>query len=103
MSSSTAVRASRVAGTIGAVKWVLVALMLLAAGISVLVALMSGEASALGIGLGVAFASVIYAVGIWVLFGWFELTLRALADITTNTAGLLPQQQFQQYQGPPAY
>lgn len=86
MSTNTAVRSARVAGTIGGVKWVLVGLMLLAAAVGMLAALVSGEPQALGIGLAVAFVSVIYAVGIWVLFGWFELTLRALGEIAQNTA-----------------
>ena len=112
MSNTTATRATRVASTIGVFKWVLISLLLLAGLIGVIIAFASGEASTVGIGLGVAFGAIIYSLGIWVLFGWFEHTLRALAEITTNTAaGFAPQFQAppqfeappQRFQTPPAY
>jgi hypothetical protein len=112
VSTTTAIRAARVASTIGVFKWILISLLLLAGLIGVIAAFASGEASTVGIGLGVAFGAIIYSLGVWVLFGWFEHTLRALAEITTNTAaGFAPQFQTppqfqappQQFQAPPAY
>ena len=77
--------AIRVATTIGVIKWILVSLALLA-GVITVIAMFSDEttsSSLIGVGGGVA--AILYALMVWVLFGWFEHTLRALAEIATNT------------------
>jgi hypothetical protein len=85
MSNETAARAARVASTIGVFKWIMILIVLLAGVITLALTFANGESSAVGIGLAAAVGAVLYALMIWVLFGWFELTLRALAAITTNT------------------
>jgi hypothetical protein len=97
MNNTAAVRAARVASTIGVVKWILMAVILLAAVVTLLVGLTSGESSTFAIGLGAAVGGILYALLIWVLFGWFEHSLRALSEIVANTAGIRTGVGAQQY------
>ncbi|MBC9734918.1 hypothetical protein [Nocardioides marmotae] len=77
--------ANLVATTIGTVKWVAVAGFALLGAFGVLGGLLSGEVSGVLVGLMVLVASALCALLMWVLFGWFEQTLRMLADIAVNT------------------
>lgn len=76
--------AARVARTIGTFKWVLVAAALVAGVIGFAVGLTT-EAGAT-IAFGSAAGAAVYAVSVWVLFGWFQHTLGMLAAISANTA-----------------
>jgi small-conductance mechanosensitive channel len=94
--------AVRVATTIGVFKWILVCLTLLA-GVITAIAMLSDNSSdySTTIGVGAVLGAILYALMTWVLFGWFEHTLRALAQIATNTA--VPASSYQQapqYQQP---
>jgi hypothetical protein len=80
------VAAVRVAATIGAAKWTLVSLLALF-GVGSLVMSMAAAASgdSAALSFAVFIVCTIYAVLVWVLFGWFEHTLRLLSSIATNT------------------
>jgi hypothetical protein len=75
---------SGVAVAIGAIKWVIIAVLLVA-----------GAGSAISIELSTTLprvweivtlvATAVCCLGVWVLFGWFEHTLRSLVRIERNT------------------
>lgn len=77
--------AARVAGMIGVVKWVIVAVQILAGLISMLGINSSGSGPAWAVVVApvVALMSALFT---WVLFGWFQHTLGMLAAISANTA-----------------
>jgi hypothetical protein len=87
--------AVRVAKTIGVFKWILVCLTLLA-GVITAIAMVSANSSDYSstIAVGAVVGAILYALMTWVLFGWFEHTLRALAQIATNTS--VPASGYQQ-------
>ena len=87
MSTAPAVR---VATTIATCKWIAVGGILLVGVLGLLGGLASGDASRVLIGLVLLVASVLYALVAWVLFGWFEQTLRMLAVIAENTSHRAP-------------
>jgi hypothetical protein len=76
--------AARVAGTIGAFKWVIIAVQVLAGVIS-MVGVNSGSGPAWML-LVVPVAVVLSVVWTWVLLGWFQHTLGMLAAVAANTA-----------------
>jgi hypothetical protein len=85
--------ANRVATTIATFKWVIIGLI----GLVTLIGFAAGAAQG-GSGLALAFVFLIggalEALVLYVVWGWFEQTLRMLADIATNTAiaaGLMPR------------
>lgn len=77
--------ANRVATIIGTFKWIIVGLVGLTGFVVVLVSLFSGDAEGLIVAFVALIGTLLYAVVIFVLFGWFEQTLRMLAEIATNT------------------
>jgi len=94
--------AIRVANTIATFKWIVIGLMVLATfvGPAVLIfGALEGEDLAtpamIVIGLGALVGGMLGSIVVWVLFGWFEQTLRMLAMVATNTiAAQQPQQAF---------
>jgi hypothetical protein len=85
---SNAAAAARVAATIGAFKWVLIAAQVVA-GIVLLLALNSVESWptwTAASGLVALLFMLLSAVMTWVLFGWFQHTLGMLAAISANTS-----------------
>ncbi|MET9268300.1 hypothetical protein [Kribbella sp. NPDC003557] len=90
MSNSIAA-ASRVAVAIGVIKWVLIGLAMVTAGVTVLLALVNDttDYSATVATLTVV-SCVVWCLFVWVLFGWFEHTLSALLAIARNTTQQLP-------------
>lgn len=90
MSNSMAAGA-RVAVAIGVVKWVLIGLATVVAGVVVLVALLDDttgyDAETVALIVGSCF---VWSVFVWVLFGWFEHTLSALVAIARNTGQQVP-------------
>ncbi|WP_371407822.1 hypothetical protein OHA10_20335 [Kribbella sp. NBC_00662] len=97
MSNSMAAGA-RVAAAIGVIKWVLIGLALVVAGVAVLLAVVDGTDYDLAMAVGTVVGSVIWILLVWVLFGWFEHTLSALIVIARNTT----QQAPGTYDVPPA-
>ena len=91
---------ARVALAIGVIKWVLIAIAIVTAGVSILLPLLDPTTSnyTLAIGVAAAFGCLVWILFIWVLFGWFEHTLAALIAIARNTAPHLPVS----YDVPPA-
>lgn len=104
MSSTGVTRpAIRVATTIGVFKWILICLALLAGLITAIAAFADGSSSVVLVGFGAGVGGILYSLMVWVLFGWFEHTLRALAEIAANTgASAHNYQQVPQFQPPPA-
>jgi hypothetical protein len=95
--------AIRVAATIGVLKWILVSIALLAGLITVIAMFADETTSSSLIGLGAGTGAILYALMIWVLFGWFEHSLRALAQIAANTgASTDSYQEAPPFQSPPA-
>ena len=90
MSNSIAA-GGRVAVAIGIIKWVLIGLAMVVAGVAVLLRLVDDttdyktEAIALTV-----VSCVVWSLFVWVLFGWFEHTLSALIAIARNTTQQLP-------------
>jgi hypothetical protein len=72
--------ARRLAHAIGTAKAVLMAI----TGVAVLAAMLSSSSAA---AIAFAVCGVASIVSIYVLFGWFEYTLRLLVGIAINTAG----------------
>jgi uncharacterized membrane protein len=90
-----------VATTIGVFKWILVCLTLLAGLITALAMLADKTTYSSVIGLGAGLGAIVYALMVWVLFGWFEHTLRALAEIAANTGARVNNyQQAPQFEQP---
>lgn len=84
--STTAAKATAVADAIGAIKWVLIALAVTVAIVSALAAVLERPGStALTVSLVITAGTALWVLFTWVLFGWFEHTLRALAEIARNT------------------
>lgn len=103
--------AGRLAGFIGVVKWALIGLYAICAVVSIVLAASGGSETkidengfvvsdagaglAAGVGVGAVLAAVVAAMGTWVLFGWFQHTLRMLAlsaDAALSTSNLPAQQ-----------
>lgn len=84
MSNSMAAGA-RVAAAIGVIKWLLIGLAIVAAGVAVLLAVVDRTDYDLAAAVGTVVGSVIWILFVWVLFGWFEHTLSALIAIARNT------------------
>lgn len=108
MSTSNAA-GERVAAAIGVIKWILITLAVLAAGVVVVQAARSTAGGALrsqfaGVAvLGAIVGAIVLILFVWVVFGWFQHTLEALITIAQNTA---PDQRPtyqnpQPYNGPP--
>jgi hypothetical protein len=98
MSNSMAAGA-RVALAIGVVKWVLIGLAMVAAGVSILLSLVDTSTDySLAVGIASTVGCVVWSLFVWVLFGWFEHTLSALIAIARNTGQQLPVS----YDVPPA-
>lgn len=89
MSINTA-SAVRVATTIATFKWIAVGGILLVGVIGLLGGFASGDGSGVLVGLLFFVGAALYALVAWVLFGWFEQTLRLLAAIAENTAPAYP-------------
>lgn len=91
---------ARVALAIGLIKWVLIGVAIVVAGVSILLPLLDPTTSdyTLPVGVAAAFGCLVWSLFIWVLFGWFEHTLTALVAIARNTA---PQRPVS-YDVPPA-
>lgn len=93
--------AGRLAGFIGVVKWALIGLYAICAVVSITLAANGGSETKLdsdgfivsdagaglpaGAGIGAVLAATVAALGTWVLFGWFQHTLRMLA-LSANLA-----------------
>lgn len=85
--SRTAPPAARVAGTIGIVKWLVVAFGIISTLVSFAVLVTSDtDAFAQAMALLVLAGGVVTVLVVWVLFGWFQHTLGALAEIAANTS-----------------
>jgi hypothetical protein len=98
MSNSMAAGA-RVAVAIGVVKWVLIGLAMVAAGVGILLTLVDPTTDySVVVGIVYAIGCVVWSLFVWVLFGWFEHTLSALVAIARNTGQQLPVS----YDVPPA-
>jgi hypothetical protein len=83
---------------IGAIKWVLIAVAIVVAGVGVLRAVADGSEYDVVVGVVAVGAAVVWSLFVWVLFGWFEHTLTALIAIARNTGPRLPGS----YDVPPA-
>jgi hypothetical protein len=78
---------ARVATAIGAIKWVLIGVAIVVAGVGVLRALMVDDGTyGVTVSVGIAAGALVWMLFVWVLFGWFEHTLTALVAIARNTA-----------------
>lgn len=89
----------RVAVAIGVIKWVLIGLATVVAGVSLLLPLLDSTTGyTLAVGIASAFGCLVWILFVWVLFGWFEHTLSALVTIARNTTQQLPVR----YDVPPA-
>ncbi|TDO56893.1 hypothetical protein EV651_112281 [Kribbella sp. VKM Ac-2571] len=98
MSNSMAAGA-RVAVAIGVVKWVLIGLAMVTAGVGILLTLVDPTADYTVVaGIAWAVGCVVWSLFVWVLFGWFEHTLSALVAIARNTGQQFPVS----YDVPPA-
>lgn len=93
--------AIRVANTIATVKWIVIGLIVLAAFVGPAVLIFGSIDGGVSIGpvlvavLAGLVGSLLGSIVVWVLFGWFEQTLRMLAMVATNTGySGQPQQQF---------
>jgi hypothetical protein len=89
MSNSMAA-AARVAVAIGVVKWVLIGLAIVVAGVAVLRAVVDGTDYDRAVAVGTGLGGLIWVLFVWVLFGWFEHTLSALITIARNTTPRAP-------------
>jgi hypothetical protein len=90
MSNSMAAGA-RVAVTIGVVKWLLIGLAMIGAGVVVLLQLVGDTTGYGAVTVALTVGSCfVWSVFVWVLFGWFEHTLSALVTIARNTGQQLP-------------
>ncbi len=96
--------ATRVANTIAMFKWIVIGLIVLAmivAPVVVIFGVLGDEELApvalLVIAAAALVGGVLGSIVVWVLFGWFEQTLRMLAMVAGNTAntGYSGQQQVQ--------
>jgi hypothetical protein len=76
---------ARVAAAIGVIKWLLIGLAIVVAGVAVLLAVVDRTDYDLAAAVGTVVGSVIWILFVWVLFGWFEHTLSALIAIARNT------------------
>jgi hypothetical protein len=92
-----------VANTIATFKWIVVGLIVVAmivAPVVVIFGVLGDEELApvamLVIGAAALVGGLLGSIVVWVLFGWFEQTLRMLAAIASNTGHPVqqPQQQF---------
>lgn len=99
--------ATRVANAIATLKWIVIILLLLAMFVVPAVFIfgaLEGEDLApvalLAIGAAALIGGLLGSIAVWVLFGWFEQTLRMLAMVATNTAHAGQQQVQQQAQQP---
>lgn len=76
---------ARLAGTIGSIKWVLIALAITVDIVSVIAQLLDKGGEALTMVLVIVASTAVWVLFVWVLFGWFEHTLSALVTIARNT------------------
>ncbi|GAA1116495.1 hypothetical protein GCM10009630_12690 [Kribbella jejuensis] len=82
---------ARVALAIGVIKWVLIAVAIIAAGMAILLPLLDPTTDyTLAVGIASAVGCLVWILFIWVLFGWFEHTLTALVTIARNTTPQFP-------------
>jgi uncharacterized membrane protein len=90
---------ARVTVAIAVIKWVLIGLAIVTAGVAVLLALVDDTTNYTGaVAVGTVCGCVVWSLFVWVLFGWFEHTLSALIAIARNTTPHLPGS----YDVPPA-